>query len=79
MKQEISIKQWVRRGKMLYATDALDWNDPAHPYQQALEQGVKPEEFGIQHPLVEKFKNWNRDELIQRIVELEDELYGKTL
>ena len=71
---EINIKKWVHRGTMLYATDALDYDDPMHPYNQAKEQGVRPEDYGLVHPLSERFAGTTRSELINRIMELEKEI-----
>jgi hypothetical protein len=50
MKDQIEIRQWVKRGIMLINTYALDGDDPDHPYHQALAQGVVPEEFGLEKP-----------------------------
>ena len=74
MKSEIRIKKWVKRGGMMYATDALDHTDSDHPYNQAVFQGVKPEDFGISHPLEEKYKDYTRSNLIDKIEELQQEL-----
>jgi len=49
----ISIPHWVKRGNMLIARDALDGNDPDHPYNWIRNTfGVRPEEFGIYPPLL---------------------------
>ena len=71
---KISIKKWVRRGKMLLNTEALDWDDPDHPYNQAKAQGVVPEDFGLRHSLYEKFDQYTRSELIDMILKKEKEI-----
>lgn len=70
MTKKIAIKQWVRRGSMMVATSALDADDPMTPYNQALSQGVKPEEYGLKHPLDEEFENHSRGGLLREIANL---------
>lgn len=48
MSKEITIRVWVKRGIMLINTYALNGDDPDHPYNQALAQGVRPEDFGLE-------------------------------
>lgn len=76
MANEISIRQWSKRGMMLINTSALEHDDPDHPYNQALAQGVRPEDYGLKHPLSERFEGKTRDELISMIVALEKEVEG---
>jgi hypothetical protein len=71
---EIEIKKWVTRGSMVINTEALNHDDPMHPYNQALAQGVDPADFGIEHPLNHRFKGKSRGDLINEIIELEKEL-----
>jgi hypothetical protein len=70
----ISIRCWVKRGVMLINTYALEPDDPDHPYQQALAQGVRPEAYGLVHPDTERFAGKTRGELIEQIRNLEKEL-----
>lgn len=50
MPEEIEIKLWAKRGKMLINTYALPPEDPDYVYNQVLRQGVDPEEYGIPKP-----------------------------
>ena len=72
--EEVHIQQWVRSGEMLYNTAGLDISHELHPYNQALAQGVIPEEFGIEHPYTEEYGNKSRGELISEIVDLKKQL-----
>ena len=74
IKDQVQIRKWVHRGKMLIATDALDATDPDHPYNQIIAQGAIPEEFGVYHPNSEEFKNMSRTNLINMIVDLRREI-----
>jgi hypothetical protein len=76
-KQELHIVKWVQRGRMMVNTEALDYDDPMTPYNQAIAQGVKPEDFGLIHPLAERFAHLSRGQLIDQIVTLEKELTRK--
>lgn len=64
---EIDIKLWVERGKMIYSTCALDWEDPDHPYNQVLAMGKVPEDYGIEHPLI---GGRSKKQLIDEIIRL---------
>jgi hypothetical protein len=77
MTDEVSIKTWTKRGISMVNTFALDYDDPDHPYNQIVSQGKDPEEYGIEHPLDELFKNYSRSKLIERIVTLEKQLLNK--
>lgn len=70
--KKVTYKPWVTRGIMLINTFSLRHDDPDHPYNQLVEQGVDPEDFGIKHPLEEEYKNLSRGQLLARIKELED-------
>jgi hypothetical protein len=73
---EISIKKWIHCGNVFIATDSLNHNDPMHPYNQAKEQGVKPEEYDLKHPLTAMFEGKNREDLILEILQLRKEIQG---
>lgn len=74
-RETATIHEWISSGGgVSIRTDALDHDHPMHPYNQLLDQGVKPEDFGYEHPLTERFKDQSRSELINRIIELEKEL-----
>ena len=73
----IEIKQWYAPGGgMMYNTYGLEPDHFMHPYNQALSQGVRPEDFGIEHPLSERFKEYSRTQLIEKITQLEKEVEG---
>lgn len=47
----IKIPVWIKRGKMLIRREALNSDDPDHPYNWVLSNiGVRPEDFGIEKP-----------------------------
>lgn len=60
----IKLPVWVKRGSMLVRREALDPNDPDHPYNYAERViGVKPEDFGIWKPHVDRPSDFRqRDE-----------------
>lgn len=68
--KDIKIQQWIRQGGMLYNTDGLEIEHDMHPYNQALAQGVIPEEYGIHHPYALEFMDKTRDQLIAEVVQL---------
>lgn len=71
----IEIRQWVRRGEsMMVNTEALDPDDPDHIYNQILNQGARPEDYGYVHPYTEEFANYSRSELIAKITSLRKEV-----
>lgn len=47
---EIEIRQWTKRGIMFVNTFTLPGDDPDHPYNQAIAQGVRPEDYGLKRP-----------------------------
>lgn len=71
--REIEIRQWTNRGPLLVATDALEPDDPDHPYNQALQQGVVPEHFGITQLEDPRYSGMSRNELLKVIRDLERE------
>ena len=72
--ESVNIKTFVSRGDMLINSACLPIDDPDHVYNQIKAQGLKPEDFGIEHPYAERFKNQSRQELIEQIIHLEKEL-----
>jgi hypothetical protein len=70
MEQSIQIKQWMKVAMGVVRCDALDADHPMHPYNQALAQGVVPEEYGIENPLAIEFADYNRADLINEILQL---------
>lgn len=50
---EIQMTEWVKRGIMLVRRDALDGDDPGHPYNYIrATYGVAPEQYGIRKPSI---------------------------
>lgn len=74
MTDEMEIRVWVKRGIMMVNTEALDFDDPDHVYNQIKSQGKIPEDYGFYSPRHEEFKYKNRNELISEIVDLRKEL-----
>ena len=60
---------YVRRGSMLYLREALDFDDPDHPYSLLLNIGLDPAQFGMEHPHEAEFKNMSRAQLIQQLID----------
>lgn len=73
---EIEIRPWIKKGVMLVNAYALDISDPDHVYNQILAMDKRPEDYGIKHPYAEEFENRSREELIEEIIKLRDELTG---
>ncbi len=71
--KEISIQCWVGKGVMTNAY-ALDADHEMHPYNQALRQGVKPEDYGIRNPYEDMFASYDRSMLIAEILQLRKEI-----
>lgn len=74
--EEIEVSTWVKRGTMMVNRAALDWNDPDHIYNHIVSLGYRPEDYGIKHPMTEEFEDKSRDELIDEIVKLRQEIEG---
>lgn len=72
----IEIQVWKREGGMMTRCDALDIEDPLHPYNQIVAKGLKPEDYGIRHPYEEEFGEKSRGELISEIIKLRKEVEG---
>ena len=72
--QTIRLSHWIRRGNMLLNASCLDIDDPEHLYNQALEQGVDPTDFGIEDPLEEMFGDWSVGKLRREVYNLRKEL-----
>lgn len=66
----ISIRKFVKRGIMLINTEALDIDDDDHRYNQIKSMGLRPEDYGVQHPLTKEFAAKSREELIDEIIDL---------
>lgn len=65
---------FVKRGSMLVNREALDWDDPQSLHSHLSNAGIKPEDYGIKHPLAEAFKGRSRDDLIHEVLNLRAEV-----
>ena len=75
MTDELKVPVWVKQGDMLIRRDCLHHDDPDHTYNYVKTiLGVVPEEYGIEHPLVEEYGHLTKSQLISRISELEKEI-----
>lgn len=72
--ETVTIKEWYSTGNISIRTDALGPDHPMHPYNQLLAQGVVPEHYGVENPYSERFDGKTRGELIDRIIQLENEI-----
>ena len=70
----IQVYVWVTRGGMRYNTSCLPHNDPDSEYQQIIRAGGNPAEYGIVDHLEEEFKDKTREQLMQEIVNLRNQL-----
>ena len=74
----LKIDVWWRPGNgMIYNRYHLEHNHPEHIYNYIKSLGYVPEDYGINHPLTERFKEYSRSELIAMIADLENELHSK--
>lgn len=72
---EISYKVWVVEGSMMYPAETLHFTHPMHPYNQVAALGVKPEDYGLVHPIAEAYSSMSRDELLHELTKLSIENY----
>jgi len=60
VKDEIELPVWVKRGKLLVRRDALNGDDPDHPYNYLKTQGLRPEEYGVKPGPVDPVERWHQ-------------------
>ena len=73
--KEIQYHKYVRIGEKYHRREGLHGNHPDQLYNYLKSNGVtEPEKYGIFHPIAVKYSNHTRDELVNRLVELEFEL-----
>lgn len=70
----LSYDKYVTRKGTRYLRESLPSDDPDNLYNYLKTGGVRPEDHGIYHPDVEKFIYLSRNELIEHIIDLEDEI-----
>jgi len=75
-KTELSYDKYVKRGSLMQLRSALGLNDPDHQYNYLknspvlTEAGLSPEDFGIFHPVADKYKDKTKEQLIHDMTEL---------
>lgn len=74
MTQSIKIQKWMRATCGWVLCEALDGTHTMRPYNQALDQGVDPEDYGIKNPAAEEFGSYSRSDLINEIIRLRNQL-----
>lgn len=73
---ELHYDKYVKRGSLMQLREALGLNDPDQQYNYlknspVLEAaGVTPEDFGIFHPVADKYRDKSKEELIAVITDL---------
>lgn len=72
----IEIEVWHKEGGMIYNTDCLPITHKMHPYNQIKTKGLSPEDYGIEHPHTVEFESKSRNDLIEEILHLREELLG---
>lgn len=71
----ITVRTWISKGGgMMVHAAALDIDDPDHIYNQILDQGKIPEDYGFEHPYAQEFGECSRGQLIHEIVSLRKEV-----
>ena len=71
---QLHYDSWVTIGTMMYNRECLAESDPDQTYNYLTSNGIDPERYGVEHPLVEEFKEYSRSQLIQEIVAVRREL-----
>jgi len=73
--EQIEVPVWYDTGNgLIVRRDCLSIDNPDHTYNYMKNVlGVVPEDYGIMHPDTEKYKDYTKEELMSRIIELEKE------
>jgi hypothetical protein len=75
MNETIEIPVWWKCGDMIYRRDCLPINHPEHTYNYIKNTlRLIPEHYGIFHPLKDKYDHLSKEELIAKVIDLEEEL-----
>lgn len=73
---ELHYDKYVKRGSLMQLRAGLGLNDPDHQYNYLknspilVEAAVTPEDFGIFHPVADKYRDKSKEELIAVITDL---------
>jgi hypothetical protein len=71
--ETIDIPIWWKNGSSSYRRDCLSPSHPEYTYNYMKNiMGVIPEKYGIYHPYIVKYENYSREELMSKIIELEE-------
>jgi hypothetical protein len=72
---QIEVPVWYDRGGgLIVRRDALSPDNPEHTYNYMKNvMNVCPEDYGVLHPDTEKYKDYTKEQLMSRIIELEKE------
>ena len=73
---ELHYDKYVKRGSLMQLREALGLNDPDHKYNYLKnspvlqEAGLTPEDFGIFHPVADKYRDKTKEELIADMTDI---------
>jgi len=73
---ELHYDKYVHRGSMMILRSALSLDDPDMLYNYLKDSpalkdvGFCPEDFGIYHPIIERFKDSSKEELLTTLTDL---------
>jgi len=67
----LEFDKYVHRGNMMYLREGLSINDPDHLYNYLKNNNIEPELYGIYHPIMHKYEDYTRDQLLSKVCELE--------
>jgi hypothetical protein len=71
---QIKYDAYARKGRGWVLREALPANDPDQLYNYLKANGITPEDYGIFHPITEKYKDLTREQLLAKLYDLEVEL-----
>ena len=75
----LSYPVWHKRGTMMVNRDCLDADDPNQTYNYLSAHGITPENYGIEHPMMEQFRAYHdmsRGQLMEALFRAHKELEG---
>jgi hypothetical protein len=72
---EIEIPVWWNNGGMLVRRDCLPIIHPEHTYNYIKDNlGLIPEDYGVFHPINEKYQHMNKEQLLSVIADLHNQI-----
>lgn len=72
--KNVNVPVFVKRNGMLINRECLDIDDPEILYNYLKNNNYCPEEYGVNHPYEEIYKELTRYDLIDKIMKLEKEI-----